>query len=82
MMTDRFRVPITYGNFGEKWPTYFERFFVHCKEIAEANGWMPITVMNYQLRPLGGKLIMTKTQGWYLRWDTESAHTAFVLKWT
>ena len=81
MMPERFCVPITCGNFGEKWPTYFENFFRHCNEIAEANGWMPITVMNHQLKPYGGKLIMTKTQGWYLRWDTESAQTAFVLKW-
>lgn len=80
-MTDKFRVPITYGNFGEKWPVYFDRFFQHCKDIAETNGWMPITVMNTELRPMGGKLIMTKTQGWYLRWDSESAYTAFVLKW-
>lgn len=82
MMSDKFCVPITRGYFADPWPVYFDRFFSHCKEIAEANDWMPITVMNYQLRPLGGKLIMTKTQGWYLRWDTESAHTAFVLRWS
>ena len=81
-MSDKFCVPITRGAFGDAWPGYFERFFGYCQEIAEANNWMPITVMNYQLRPWGGKLIMTKTQGWYLRWDTESAHTAFVLRWS
>lgn len=80
-MQDQFRVTITNGYFGDPWPVYFDNFFRHCKDIAEANSWMPITVMNYQLKPMGGKLIMTKTQGWYLRWDKEASHTAFVLKW-
>ena len=79
-MTDKFRVDI--GNLWHKpWPSYFENFWEDCTETARINGWDPVTVVNYQLRPLGGKLITTKTQGWYLRWDTESAHTAFVLKW-
>ena len=81
-MPKKYRVPITQGYFADRWPGYFDRFFTHCKEIADANGWMPITVMNTKLRPIGGKLIMTKTQGWYLRWDNEASHTAFVLKWS
>lgn len=81
-MPDKFRVSITRGYFGDPWPSYFDKFFTYCKKIADDNDWMPITVMNTQLRPMGGKLIMTKTQGWYLRWDTEPAHTAFVLKWS
>ena len=79
-MTDKFRV-----NIGSHWvvdgPGYFNRFWNHCNSVARDNGWAPITVANYQLRPLGGRLIQTKTQGWYLRWDKESSHTAFVLKW-
>lgn len=63
------------------WPMYFENFYHHCQDIAEQNGWMTLTVINHQLKPLGGRLIQTKTQGWYLRWDKESFHTAFVLKW-
>lgn len=41
-----------------------------------------MTVINHQLKPMGGRLITTSTQGWYLRWDEEKSHTAFVLKWT
>ena len=79
-MPDKFRVDI--GNLWHKpWPEYFEKFWEDCSETARINGWDPITVINYQLRPLGGRLITTKTQGWYLRWDKESSHTAFVLKW-
>jgi hypothetical protein len=78
---DKFIVEIT--NPGMGWySTYFQKFWWHCKDIANANGWKPVTVANYQLRPLGGKLIQTKTQGWYLRWDNEASHTVFVLKWS
>lgn len=81
MMPDKFRVPITKGLYQYRWPDYFENFYYHCLEIANKNHWMHDTVMNYELKPLGGRLIRTETQGWYLRWDTESAHTAFVLRW-
>lgn len=64
------------------WPDYFANFHKYCEGIAHANGWDVGTVMNYQLRPLGGKLIATKTQGWYLRWDNEQSHTVFVLRWS
>lgn len=79
-MDDKFRVKIP-SHWEKPWPVYFENFFNHCNEIAKQNGWSPMTVINYQLRPLGGRLIITKTQGWYLRWDEEMNHTAFVLKW-
>ena len=46
MMSDKFCVSITRGAFGDAWPVYFERFFGYCQEIAEANNWMPSTVMN------------------------------------
>ena len=65
----------------DPWPKYFDNFWTHCTRIARENGWATVSVVNYQLRPLGGRLIQTKTQGWYLRWDQESSHTAFVLKW-
>lgn len=80
-MPDKFRVTILKSYWEDDCPTYFENFLKHCQEIARKNGWAPATVMNYQLRPLGGKFIVTKTQGWYLRWDSEASHTAFVLKW-
>lgn len=81
MIADKFRVQI--GKlWDDQWPRYFEKFWTHCTEIAHANGWAPATVANHELRPHGGRLIQTKTQGWYLRWDSESSHTAFVLKWS
>lgn len=80
-MSDKFRVNIP-SHWTKPWPTYFENFYHHCQTIAEQNSWLPMTVINYQLKPLGGRLIITKTQGWYLRWEKESAHTAFVLRWT
>ena len=81
MMTDKFRVNIP-GLWGVPWPDYFNKFYKHCERIAQDNNWGVTTVINHELRPLGGKLITTRTQGWYLRWDAESAHTAFVLKWS
>ena len=79
-MSDKFRVNVG-SLWKEPWPEYFEKFWVYCHRIAEANNWSTVTVANYELRPMGGRLIQTKTQGWYLRWDAESSHTAFVLKW-
>lgn len=64
-----------------EWPDYFLKFYKHCSNIAYDNGWQLQTVMNYQLKP-HGKLIQTKTQGWYLRWDDEKYHDFFVLKWS
>lgn len=80
-MPDKFRVSIP-RLWSEPWPKYFDNFHNHCQRIAHANGWGVGTVMNYELRPLGGRLITTKTQGWYLRWDDEKQHTMFVLRWS
>jgi hypothetical protein len=84
-MPDKFRVDVStrWQRFAitEQEENYFDRFYDYCVAVADENGWAPITVANYQLRPLGGRLIQTNTQGWYLRWDTESAHTMFVLRW-
>jgi hypothetical protein len=74
-MPDKFRVDLN------NWPDYFENFVSHCNDIARKNGWEVSTVMNYRLKPLGGRAIKTSTKGWYLRWDKESSHTAFVLRW-
>ena len=79
-MTDKFRVEVG-RPWKDPWPEYFENFYKQCIDIASENDWQPETVANYQLAPLGGKLIKTSTQGWYLRWDAESCHTAFVLRW-
>lgn len=80
-MTDKFRVALPNQWTQRPWPEYFANFYRHCESIAHANGWGPGTVMNYELRPLGGRLIVTRTQGWYLRWDQEENHTLFVLRW-
>lgn len=79
-MTDKFIVNLP-NLWDNPWPRYFDNFWSQCRNVAQDNGWAPATVANYELRPLGGRLIQTKTQGWYLRWDKESSHTAFVLKW-
>lgn len=81
-MPNKFRVNIIRGSWHDPWPKYFERFYNHCGTIAMDNNWNQETVINYQLKELGGRLIKTSTQGWYLRWDKESSHTAFVLKWS
>ena len=80
-MPDKFRVDVTAGIFDAEFSHYFDNFWNACMRAAEKNNWQPITVANYELKPLGGKLIQTSTQGWYLRWDEEASHTAFVLKW-
>lgn len=82
-MTDEtFRVKLTQGYFKDPWPDYFDRFWKDCQAKARAGGWSPLQVANHELRPMGGKLITTNTQGWYLRWDDEPSHTAFILRWS
>ena len=81
MIKDKFRVKVTNGAF-QDWPEYFSKFWADCRAKGRAGGWSPLQVANHELRPLGGKLIITSTQGWYLRWDEEKNHTAFVLKWS
>lgn len=80
-MPDKFCVTVTRGLWQDQWPDYFDKFHRHCSKIAMENDWLPITVMNRQLYP-HGKLIQTKTQGWYLRWDEEKYHTHFVMRWS
>ena len=77
---EKFIVPIP-GLWQESWPTYFDNFYTHCAKVAQDYGQVPIAVLNSELKPLGGKLIQTKTQGWYLRWDDELSHTMFMLRW-
>lgn len=79
-MPDKFRVELP-GLWAEPWPTYFDKFWTACRNKAAEHDWETITVANYELKPYG-KLIQTKTQGWYLRWDDEKYHTAFILKWS
>lgn len=80
-MPDKFRVDITRGMWQDPWPTYFDNFYKHCATVATETEWHIDTIMNHQLKP-HGRLIKTKTQGWYLRWDSEKYHTAFVLRWS
>ena len=76
-----FRVPIP-GLWQEPWPQYFVNFVDHCNDRARHTGVIVEVIINHELKPLGGKLIKTSTQGWYLRWDKESSHTFFILKWS
>jgi hypothetical protein len=79
-MPDKFRVEV--GRlWADPWPQYFDNFWNHCGSIAGKNAWSQITVANHELQP-HGKLIQTKTQGWYLRWDDEKYHNMFVLRWS
>jgi len=77
---NKFRVPIP-NLWKGPWPQYFTNFVDHCNDRARQTGWLAETVINHELKPLGGRLIKTSTQGWYLRWDKESSHTFFILKW-
>lgn len=81
MMSDKFRVKVATGMWQDQWPSYFDNFVRYCNHGASKNGYMLDTVMNYELKP-HGRLIKTKTQGWYLRWDDEKYHTHFVMKWS
>ena len=80
-MTDKFCVTVTKGMWQDPWPEYFDNFYKHCSKLSGESGWVLDTVLNYQLRP-HGRLIKTKTQGWYLRWDDEKYHNMFVLRWS
>ena len=63
-------------------PEWWIRFYQHCRDIAWDNNWNADTVANYQLKPYGGRKITTRTQGTYLRFDSESGFTMFLLKWS
>ena len=77
----KFRVPIP-KSWKEPWPQYLNNFVDYCNNRARYTGVIVEVIINQELKPLGGKLIKTKTQGWYLRWDKESSHTFFILKWS
>lgn len=79
-MPDKFCVTVSQGLWKDPWPKYFDNFINYCNAKAAENNWLAETVINYELKP-HGRLIKTKTQGWYLRWDDEKYHTAFVLRW-
>ena len=81
-MSDKFCVDFGRPWHAPPWPQYFENFYNHCRDVADQNNWLTDTVCNHELKPMGGRLIKTTTQGWYLRWDSEASHTAFVLKWS
>lgn len=89
VLDDYYRVTVTQGLWQDKWPNYFNNFYIYCQDrLNELNlkgtyGSEVVldTVINYELKPYG-KLIKTSTQGWYLRWDAEKYHTAFVLRWS
>lgn len=57
-------------------------FKKYCNKIASENGWQSFTVINYELRPYGGRLITPKTYDPYLRFDSEAGFTMFVLRWS
>lgn len=78
-MQDKFCV--TLSRHSNEWPTYFVKFYITCDQIAYKNKWHVETVINRHLKP-HGRLIVTKTQGWYLRWDDEKYHNLFALKWS
>ena len=80
-MSDKFCVTVTKGYWQDFWPDWFDNFYKHCSKIANDNDWHIDTVANTELKP-HGKLIKTKTQGWYLRWDDEKYHNMFVLRWS
>jgi hypothetical protein len=79
-MPDKFRVDVG-RPWQEPWASYFENFYKHCQAIAIKGKYNIDTVANYELKP-HGRLIKTKTQGWYLRWDDEKYHNMFVLRWS
>ena len=79
-MTDKFCVDVG-TPWKEPWANYFENFYHHCQDIAIKNNWAIDTVVNYELKP-HGRLIKTKTQGWYLRWDHPKHHVEFLLRWS
>ena len=62
-------------------PYWWINFHQHCKDIARTNGWLVETVVNYQLKPYGGRKISTRTRGSYLRFNSEADFTMFLLKW-
>lgn len=74
-MDNKFCVPIE-----TEWQPFFKRFYWHCSSIARKNGWNVFAVINEQLKPYGR--LVTKRNGWYLRWDNEDHHAAFILWWS
>ena len=81
VVMDKFRVPLP-NLWKEPWPQYFTNFVDYCNDRARQRGIVVEKIINQELKPLGGKLIKTSTQGWYLRWNDEASHTFFVLRWS
>jgi len=79
---NKFRITLSHGRWKDPWPDYFDNFYRYCRDRADENNWNLESVINHKLKPLGGRLIITSTQGWYLRWNDEKSHTLFVLKWS
>lgn len=63
-------------------PTWWCNFTAHCIEISDINHWTFATVVNYELRPHGGRLISPRAHPDYLRFDCEQQFTMFVLRWS
>lgn len=83
-MLDKFCVTVTKELWQDPWPSYFNNFYMHCQDKASSIGLKGVslgTVINHELKP-HGRLIKTKTQGWYLRLDHEKYHNMFVVKWS
>ena len=67
----------------DAWPGWFKNFHKHCSDLGFAYGQVPITVMNRELEPLGGRLAQFDTQdGWMLRWRSQQDYLMFVLRWS
>lgn len=71
------------GGYEDAWPHWFRNFHTHCSNLGFDYGQVPISVMNRELKPLGGRLVQFDTQdGWMLRWSDPGNYLMFVLKWS
>jgi hypothetical protein len=81
-MTEKFIVELPAFSSYQGWPKYFQNFVDHCNYIARHSGQLAETVLNHELKPLGGQLIKTSTMRWHMCWDHPKHHTLFVLRWS
>jgi hypothetical protein len=67
-------------------PIWWDNFETHCNEIyanyqSSGGNWHLHTIMNYELKPYGGKYKHRNTQS-SIRFNNESGFIIFVLRWS
>ena len=62
-------------------PDWWHEFTNYCYEESIKTKWQFMSVIRFELRNAGIKLITSKKRSWYLRCGTEAELSTFIFKW-